>query len=188
MSNLLPAHYTEREHNLELIGSAVFDRIISSLWSGRLHDPMTCDARYLRTLGKYYGVEYWWQDISEEDHRNLIKNFPMIKRRRGTLWAVKQALFVIDPNGHILEGDYTVRYDGSSLYNGAKQYGYVTHWAEYIVIASRAMINPQATQLRGLLESVAPVRSSLKRIDYTAVANNYNGVIKYDGNYNYGGA
>lgn len=188
MLSLLPPHYSDHERNLELIGSAVCDRVLSNLWSGRLHDPMVCDARFLRTLGKYYGVEYWWQNISEEEHRNLIKNFRMIKRRRGTLWAVKQALFVIDPNGHILEGDYTVRYDGSSLYDGSKQYGYVIHWAQYIVIASRAMINAQATQLRGLLESVAPARSHLNRIDYTSVPNIYDGSINYDGNYNYGGA
>lgn len=188
MSNLLPAHYTEREHNLELIGSAVFDRIMSSLWNGRLHDPMTCDARFLRTVGKHYGVEYWWQDISEEDHRNLIKNFPMIKRRRGTLWAVKQALFVIDPNGRVIEGDFQNRRDGSVLRDGSIQRGYSTHWAQFVVIASRAMINAQATQLRALIESVAPVRSELIRIDYTAVANIRNGSIIRDGSYNRGAA
>lgn len=188
LASLLPTHYTDHERNMEQIGVAVCDRIRSSLWSGRLHDPMTCDARYLRTLGKHFGVEYWWQNISEEEHRNLIARFPMIKRRRGTLWSVKQALSVIDPDGHIVEGDYSVRYDGTAIYDGSVQYGYASHWAEFVVIASRAITNAQASQLRALIESVAPARSNLIRIDYTAAANTYDGSIIYDGTYNYGGA
>lgn len=188
MPNLIPAHYTDRERKLDLVVESVFDRVFGELWTGRLHDPMICDARFLFVLGKHYGVEYWWQNISEGEHRAIIAAFPAIKRRRGTLWSVKQALGVIDPDGHVVEGDYTVRYDGTASFDGTKQYGYVSHWAEYLVVASRPMVNAQATQLRGMLESVAPARSLLIRIDYTAVANNYDGAILYDGTYNYGGA
>ena len=161
---------------------------MGGLWSGRLHDPMTCPASFLFALGKYYGVEYWWQNISEEEHRAIIAAFPMIKRRRGTLWSVQEAINVIDSGGHVVEGDYSVRYDGSALYDGTYQHGYVAHWAEFVVIASRAITNAQAVQLRSLIESVAPARSRLIRIDYTAAANTYDGSIQYDGNYNYGGA
>lgn len=149
---------------------------------------MVCDERFLRTLGKHYGVEYWWQNISEEEHRNLIKNFRMIKRRRGTLWAVKQALFVIDPNGHVVEGDFQFRRDGTILRDGTIQRGYASHWAEFVTIASIAIKNTQAVQLRRLIESVAPARSSLIRIDYTAVANIRDGSILRDGTYNRGAA
>lgn len=188
MSNLIPTHYSDHEKYLDSVSQVVRDRIAADIWNAPLLDPMRCDARFLQALGKFYGIEYWWDDLTEEEQRNFIMKMPLIKKRRGTLWAVKEALKVIDADGHVLEGDYTVRYDGSSLYNGIKQHGYVTHWAEYIVIASRPMINAQASQLRNMIESVAPVRSHLKRIDYTAVANNYNGAINYDGNYNYGGA
>lgn len=188
MASLIPSHYTDREKNLEQVGAASIDRIMGSLWSGRLHDPATCKASFLFTLGQYYGVEYWWQNISEDEHRALIAAFPTIKKRRGTLWAVEQALAVIDANAHVIEGDYQIRYNGVASYDGVYQYGYKTHWAEYVVIASRAMINAQASQLRRLLESVAPARSRLLRIDYTAVAAIYDGAISYAGNYNYGGA
>lgn len=188
MVSLLPSHYTEHEKQLELIGEASIDRLMESLWSGRLHDPLSCHASFLFALGNYYGVEYWWQNISENEHRALIAAFPSIKKRRGTLWAVQQALAVIDPKARVAEGDYQIRYDGSASYNGAHEHGYATHWAEYVVIASRAMINAQAIQLRRLLESVAPARSHLLRIDYTTVPAIYDGAIYYDGNYNYGGA
>lgn len=92
---------------------------------------------------------------------------------------------MIDPNAHVIEGDYQIRYDGSACYDGTYQHGYATHWAEYVVLASRAMINAQAVQLRRLLESVAPTRAQLLRIDYTAVPAIYDGAIYYDGNYNY---
>lgn len=166
----------------------MFDRIMGSLWSGRLHDPMTCEARYLFVLGKHYGVEYWWQNISEEEHRAIIASFPMIKRRRGTLWATKEALRVIDANGHVVEGDYQYKRNGSITRNGLVQHGTASHWAEFVVIASKPMINAQATQLRGLIESVAPERSRLIRIDYTAVANIHDGSIIRDGSYNRGAA
>ena len=188
MANLIPSHYTEREKILESIGAASIDRIMSSLWSGRLHDPLTCKASFLFALGKYYGVEYWWQNISTDEHRALIASFPTIKRRRGTLWSVMQAVNVIDSGAHVIEGDYQIRHDGSVHYNGLCQHGHVTHWAEYVVIVSRAMINAQAIQLRRLLESVAPARSRLIRIDYTSVQAIHDGMIYYDGNYNYGGA
>lgn len=188
MANLIPQHYTDRERKLDLICEAVFERIMGSLWTGRLHDPMTCDARFLFAVGKYYGVEYWWQNITEEEHRAIIAAFPMIKRRRGTLWSVKQALVVIDAYSHVIEGDYSIRYDGTATYDGSYQYGYASHWAEFVAIMSRAITNDQAIQLRKLMESVAPARSQLIRIDYTAAANIYDGTILYDGTYNYGGA
>lgn len=188
MANLIPAHYTEREKNLELVGAASIDRIMSGLWSGRLHDPLTCKASFLFALGQYYGVEYWWQNISEDEHRALIAAFPTIKRRRGTLWAVMQAVNVIDPDAYIIEGDYQIKYDGYAVYDGSNQYGNATHWAEYVVIASRAMDNKKVGQLRKLVESVAPARSNLLRIDYTRAPAIYNGTIFYDGNYNYGSA
>lgn len=188
MANLIPQHYTDRERKLDLICEAVFERIMGSLWTGRLHDPMTCDARFLFAVGKYYGVEYWWQNISEEEHRAIIAAFPTIKRRRGTVWSVRQAINVIDPGANVIEGNFQIRYDNAWFYDGSKQHGYVTHWAEFVVIASRAMTNAQAIQIRALIESVAPARSSLIRIDYTAAANIYNGSSLYDGSYNYGGA
>ncbi len=188
MANLLPAHYSEHEKNLETIVEAVFDRIIGSLWSGRLHDPMTCDARYLFVLGKHYGVEYWWQNISEEEHRTLIASFPMIRRRRGTLWAVKQALYVIDPNGYVIEGCFQNIHNGSVLRDGTIQRGYSSTWAQFVIITSMAMNNMQSVQLRKLIESVTPVRSELIRIDYSKTKNIRNGVLIRDGAYNRGAA
>lgn len=188
MANLIPSHYTEREKRLELVGAASSDRIMLELWSGRLHDPAICKANFLFALGQYYGVEYWWQNISEDEHRALIAAFPTIKRRRGTLWAVMKAVNVIDPNAHVIEGDYQIRYDGSANYDGAYQNGNATHWADYVVIASRAMVNTHAEQLRRLVESVAPARSNLLRIDYTRTPAIYDGTIHYGGNYNYGSA
>jgi phage tail P2-like protein len=161
---------------------------MSELWNGRLHDPATCKASFLFALGQYYGIEYWWQNISEDEHRALIAAFPTIKRRRGTLWAVMKAVNVIDPNAHVIEGDYQIRYDGSANYDGTYQNGNATHWADYVVIASRAMVNTQAEQLRRLVESVAPARSNLLRIDYTRTPAIYDGAINYSGNYNYGSA
>ncbi|MEW5833051.1 MAG: phage tail protein [Campylobacterota bacterium] len=188
MANLIPQHYTDRERKLDLICEAVFERIMGSLWTGRLHDPMTCDARFLFAVGKYYGVEYWWQNITEEEHRAIIAAFPMIKRRRGTLWSVKQALNVIDKYGRITEGDFQYKHDGIVFRDGSVQRGYASHWAEFVIVASRAISNAQGLQLRKLMESVAPARSRLIRIDYTIAALTRNGTFFRNGTYNRGAA
>jgi len=149
---------------------------------------MVCDARYLRTLGKYYGVEYWWQNISEEEHRNLIKNFKMIKRRRGTLWAVRQAINVIDPSAKVLEAGRVKKLDGAWKLDGGIKLGYADHWAKYILMLTRTISNAEALNLRNMLAQVAPVRSYLELLDFTAHAKKLDGSFKLNGNYNLGGA
>ena len=149
---------------------------------------MRCDARFLPALGKFYGIEYWWDNLSEQEQRNFIMRMPLIKKRRGTLWAVRQVINVIDVNAQVFEGNFSNLRSGVTIRGGLSQHGYLSHWAEFVVIASRAMINAKATQMRRLIESVAPVRSRLIRIDFRNVANKHDGITFRDGNYNRGGA
>ncbi len=188
MPSLLPAHYSEREHNLDNLSEEVRARIAASIWNAPLLDPMRCDARFLPALGKFYGIEYWWDNLSEQEQRNFIMRMPLIKKRRGTLWAVRQAINVIDVNAQVFEGNFSNLRDGTTTRNGLTQHGYLSQWAEFVVLVSRSMNNTKAVQMRRLIESVAPVRSRLIRIDYRNVANKHDGTTFRDGNYNRGGA
>jgi P2-related tail formation protein len=158
------------------------------IWNAPLLDPMRCDARFLQALGKFYGIEYWWVDLTEAEQRDFIMRMPLIKKRRGTLWAVRQVINVIDVNAQVIEGNFSNLRNGATTRGGLSQHGYLSHWAEFVVIASRAMTNAQATQMRRLIESVAPVRSRLIRIDFRNVANKHDGITLRNGNYNRGGA
>lgn len=188
MSSLLPTHYSEREHSIDQIGEEVRNRIAAIIWNAPLLDPMRCDARFLPAIGKFYGIEYWWDDLSESEQRAFIMRMPLIKKRRGTLWAVCQSINVIDINAQVIEGNFSYLRNGTTTRNGLTQHGYVSHWAEFVVLASRSMSNAKAAQMRRLIESVAPVRSRLIRIDYRNVANKHDGTTYRNGNYNRGGA
>lgn len=188
MSNLLPAHYSEHEKRLDAISQNVRDRIAADIWNAPLLDPQRCDARFLQALGRFYGIEYWWDGMSEAEQREFIMRMPLIKKRRGTLWAVRQAINVIDVNAQVVEGNFSILRNGYTLRNGTANHGYVSHWAEFVVLTSRSMNNTQALRMKNLIESVAPARSRLVRIDYRNVANKHDGTTFRNGNYNRGGA
>lgn len=188
MPSLLPAHYSEREHNLDHISEEVRTRIAASIWNAPLLDPMRCDERFLPALGKFYGIEYWWDDLTVAEQREFIMRMPLVKKRRGTLWAVRQIINVIDVNAKVYEGNFSNLRNGSTARDGLTQHGYISFWAEFVVLASRAMNNTKAIQMRRLIESVAPVRSRLIRIDYRNVAVKHDGTTYRNANYNRGGA
>lgn len=90
---LLPKHYTQREHDLSLTGAegiAQFRPAIEEV--SRLLDPTRCDAKFLPILAQFYCVDMWSDAMSESDKRAYIKNAMLLKRRKGSVWAVKQAL------------------------------------------------------------------------------------------------
>lgn len=90
---LLPKHYTEREHNLDLTGAesiAQFRPAIDEV--SRLLDPTRCDAKFLPLLAQFFCVDMWSDAMSESDKRAYIKNVMLLKRRKGSVWALKQSL------------------------------------------------------------------------------------------------
>jgi phage tail P2-like protein len=93
LDSLLPKHYTQREHDLDLTGAegiAQFRPAVDEV--SRLLDPMRCDAKYLPTLAKFYCVDMWSDAMNELDKRTYIQNTMLLKRRKGSAWATKHAL------------------------------------------------------------------------------------------------
>src|SRR3990172_3382813 len=90
---LLPKHYTQREHDLDLTGAEGITQFRPAVDEvSRLLDPTRCDAKFLPLLAQFYCVDMWSDAMSETDKRTYIKNAMLIKLRKGTVWALKQSL------------------------------------------------------------------------------------------------
>lgn len=67
-------------------------------------------------------------------------------------------------------------------------YGVPDHWAEYRLNLARPITIAQAEQVRRIAEGVAPLRSRLKLLTYTAAQHLYDGTIQNDGTFAHGAA
>lgn len=67
-------------------------------------------------------------------------------------------------------------------------HGSADHWAEYRLNLARPITIAQAAQVRRIAESVAPLRSRLKLLTYTAAQHLYDGTILNNGTFAHGAA
>ncbi|MBE3021599.1 phage tail protein [Campylobacter sp. 7477a] len=103
----------------------------------------------------------WGKGVSQ------IKKSFEIHRKKGTAWAVREAVKAYDAGALIIEGNLSQKYAGSFAHDGARRYGSNTHWAEFSILASKPLSVETAKQLKAKALSVAPVRCVLASIDST---------------------
>lgn len=167
---LLPPNSTALERALEeaLAKGVPLDAPVQTLW-----DPHQCPAQHLPWLAWAVGVEEWSAEWPEQVKRDVIAATPQIRRHRGTVWAVREALRAAGyADAFLEEGLPTLRYDGSGLHNGEDAYSGGSRWALFRVIADigedRGVGGEELERLVRLIRRAKPVRSVLREITYQA--------------------
>ncbi|MGY4015454.1 phage tail protein I [Aeromonas molluscorum] len=181
--DLLPPSVTRLEHlTAATLASNLMPELITST---RFAD--TCPAPLLPWLAWARSVDWWELAESEDQQRALILASFRLHQRKGTPWAIKEALTVLGfGDSTIIERATGRRYDGTLAYNGNEPHGDPTQWAVYRVILARPVTTVQANRIKRLLAEMAPARCHLSALDYTQAPVTYNGAATYNGNYNHG--
>ncbi|MFM5560842.1 phage tail protein I, partial [Aeromonas rivipollensis] len=181
--DLLPPSATRLEHlAAATLASTVTPEVITTT---RFAD--TCPAPLLPWLAWARSVDWWELAESEDQQRALISASFRLHQRKGTPWAIKEALAVLGfGDSTIIERATGRRYDGTLAYNGNEPHGDPSQWAVYRVILARPVTTVQANRIRRLLAEMAPARCHLAALDYTQAPITYNGAATYNGNYNHG--
>ena len=181
--DLLPPSVTRLERlAAATLASTVTPEVITAT---RFAD--TCPAPLLPWLAWARSVDWWELAESEDQQRALISASFRLHQRKGTPWAIKEALAVLGfGDSTIIERATGRRYDGTLAYNGNEPHGDPSQWAVYRVILARPVTTVQANRIRRLLAEMAPTRCHLAALDYTQAPITYNGTATYNGNYNHG--
>ena len=101
----LPAHYSPREHRLDVFLSTRYNgslrelpiRIASAL------DPQRCEANMLESLATKLSVDFWESGLSETQKRALLAEMTQIKRAIGTPHALDRVFSVLGLRADIME-------------------------------------------------------------------------------------
>lgn len=149
--------------------------------------PEDCQAALLPWLAWALSVDEWDDAWDETTQRDVIAESVDLHRRKGTPWAVKQALIAMGyADVEILEGS-TYRYDGTYVYDSTITYGNDIGPYRFDVLLNIGHDPTPAEQaeITRRIEYYKNVRSKLRNI----IAYNlyYDGAASYDGTYKYNG-
>lgn len=148
-AKLLPPNSTDLESAIaKVAGFDVRPEVIATLW-----DADACPAPLLPWLAWALSVDEWDDAWTEDQQRATIKGSIALHRKKGTPWAVRQALARIGLTRTAL----VERPDGA-------------HWAEFdldITVEDRPITEALHAQLLRILAAYKPARSHLR---YLAVA------------------
>lgn len=91
--SLLPQFEKRGLHSLDELAFILFENIRSELAPLKdMLNPKTCDKKFLPFLAYENSVDFWSDDLSEQEKRNLIFYSKQLKRKKGTLYAVEKVL------------------------------------------------------------------------------------------------
>lgn len=91
--SLLPQFERKELHSLDELAFILFENIRSELAPLKdMLNPKTCDKKFLPFLAYENSVDFWSDDLSEQEKRNLISFSKILKRKKGTLYAVEKVL------------------------------------------------------------------------------------------------
>lgn len=161
---------------------AVLAPVIPTLWNAH-----TCPVDMLPWLAWAISVGEWDATWPEKFKRDTIADAVPIHSHKGTLGGLRQALTAMGhANAQIIERHASIRYTGSSKFDGTRTYGGPSQWATFSVLLERPVSIRQAALIRKRIASVKRNCCHLTGLDFTSVAIKYNGAIKYDGTYTHG--
>lgn len=181
--SLLPPNATALERAAETATTLAVDTPIEPVWS-----VADCPEALLPHLAWTVSVDVWGAIRPIAVRRETVRRSIGIHRRKGTLWAVREALRVCGygDGSTVMEGLHNRKHDGSALYDAKIFHGAAELWATYRVMLGRPIANREVSNVRALITTMAPVRSEMLSLDYRAVANIHDGASRFDGAYNYG--
>lgn len=165
---LLPPRSTPLERAVADLTNRVQAPDISSLW-----DAMTCPEHLLPWLAWSVGVHEWSSEWRTEVKRAVIAVQMGIPRRRGTVWAVRQAITTLGyASAQIIEGMPPVQHNGELVRTGYAHRNGASRWAHFQVeidLGETEGVSQAANnRLIARIEGAKPVRSVLQEIGYTA--------------------
>lgn len=186
-SRLLPLNSTLLERSLvDAFALGQLPVELRKLW--RVDD---CPELFLPYLAWTLSVDFWELATTDEQRRNLIRGALAWHRKRGTPWAIKQALAAIgydgcklvehrqlqqewlDAGGELLDGSNTLNGE-SNLSALAGSFRFTTnHWAEYALrlnIVGGVSTSEMLKKIAVVCEAYAPARSRLAAIIMFAAA------------------
>ncbi|WP_434632074.1 phage tail protein [Chromobacterium sp. CV08] len=135
------------------------------------------------------GEEGWTLAESDDARRALLHSANELHRYKGTPWAIREVIRRLGLGEvTLIEGLAGQRRNGATGRNGYYVHGDPQAWCRYRVLLGRPITNDQAAQLRRMLALYAPARCQLAGLEYQAVANRHNGVIRRDKQFNRGSA
>ncbi|QFT84489.1 Phage tail protein [Halomonas sp. THAF12] len=177
MSNsrsLLPPNSSPLERAVESATDRLSAPAVHTLW-----DPWDCPAHLLPWLAWAVGVGEWADDWPEDVRRQSIASAMAIARRRGSVWAVREALRAAGyADATVEEGLPVLRHDGAQLRDGTETYGGGNRWAMFRLIADigedKGVGGAELGRLLRLVDAAKPVRSELREVAYrTTVADDF---------------
>ena len=150
--SLIPSFEANGLHKVDVVAADVVTTIDDeNQVIKNLANPLTCEARFLPYLAHSLKVDFWDENLDEEDKRNLIKRSILLHQRKGTLWAIEEVLdlvgFTDRANGlhaTIKEGLILNSRDGSYKYNNIYNHGSLEDWAKYVIYVPKAITNQKA--------------------------------------------
>jgi phage tail P2-like protein len=173
--NLLPASIDD-VRSRALMG--LLDRMaalpVSILTS--LYDPAACPASALPFLAHQFGVldEGWPLAATEGARRALVSQALQLQAKRGTPWAMRQALAAIG-------------FPGLSIVERS------SHWAKFKVtqpLGGQPVTADQVSRILAAIDRWKPARCVLEAIEFgvTFESNVSNAAPRFDGSYTFNGA
>ncbi|WP_429884766.1 phage tail protein I [Geoalkalibacter halelectricus] len=168
--SLLPPNSTALERALEgateRIGAAAVP--VSDLWN-----PDTCPAAALPWLAWALSVDVWDSAWSEDIKRRVIAESIAIHRRKGTVWAVREALRAAGyAEATVSEGLPRLTYDGAQLHDGVETYFGGSRWALFDVHAdlgeTEGLSASDRDRLVRLIDMAKPVSRHLREVSFGA--------------------
>jgi phage tail P2-like protein len=145
-SPLLPPNQTRLEASLANAATLVsVPEVIATLW-----DAQRCPVALLPWLAWALSVDEWDENWSEAQQRATVMGSIALHRKKGTPWAVKQAL----TRAGLERVALVERIEGA-------------HWAEFdvdITVVDRPLVESIYSRIEALVNAYKPARSHLRRL------------------------
>ena len=110
-------------------------------------------------------MDIWDQSWTEQKKRTVVADGIEMQRRKGTVWAVRQALYIAGyPDADVTEGSEPLLRDGTVNHNGQDLHGY-SRWSCFHVDLMAGTQSAEAlAMVRQVIDRTAPARCGLKTL------------------------
>lgn len=141
---------------------------------------------YLAEQFNVLGWKGWNLANTEEDRRTLIKNAITLHRKKGTVFAIKEAVRSVGFEDATVREGVGVEYDAAHNYDGTISY-VGGNWATFrvsVAVGGGVEIGPSlSSDLRALIDEYKNARSHLIDITFSIALSdtiNYSELLEYD--------
>lgn len=91
--SLLPLSEEKELHCIDELAFRLFEKLkLESEPLKNMLNTKLCNKKFLPFLAYENNVDFWSEDLSEQEKRNLIEFSKRLKRKKGTLYAVQKVL------------------------------------------------------------------------------------------------